>query len=295
MPVLRRYHASVVIPAFNEGLRLPPFLAELARIGLDHLSTPVEILVIDDGSSQEQVAALRACVAAAAETLAAAGSRHTVRLVESLSNQGKGSAIRLGWNEADPDSTWLGFLDADGAVPAAEFWRLVRMLGDDVDVLAGSRILMAGRHVHRSVYRHLQGRVFATLTEWSFGLGFYDTQCGVKLMRAALLRPHLAALRERGWLLDVELLALMLRQNARLREEPIDWADPGGSKVRFGVDALRMLLGLRRIKRGLAGRLDGNDVISLEDARRTLEQAGTAPDGTAGGTRARALARWRQR
>jgi hypothetical protein len=120
---------------------------------------------------------------------------------------------------------------------------------DEVDVLAGTRMLMAGRLIERSLLRHLQGRVFAMLTERAFNLGFYDTQCGVKLFRAALLRPLLPSLLENRWLLDLEVLALLKRVGARFREEPIDWSDPGGSKVVPGLDALRMAAGLWRLRR----------------------------------------------
>jgi len=266
---LSRYHASVAIPAFNEARRLPVFLGEVARLGLESPGRPVEFVVVDDGSAPDQLETHRVAVDAAAVLLARDGSRHSVRLVETGANRGKGAAVQRGWREADAGASWLGFLDADGAVPAREFWRLLGLLGEgsaDADVLAGSRVLMAGRSIRRSTYRHLQGRVFATLVESRFGLGCYDTQCGVKFVRAAWLRPRLELLSEHGWLLDVELLAMAHAAGARLREEPIDWSDPGGSKVRFGVDAVRMFLGLRRIQARLdAAGLDR--VASLENAR----------------------------
>ena len=241
---------SVAIPAFNEGARLPPLLTALAAQGAHHAARPVEFLVVDDGSAPDHLAQHRRSVAEAAQALA--GTPHQVRLLDGGKNQGKGGAIRSGWREAAPGAAWLAFLDADGAISANEFWRLTGLLGDSVDLLAGARVLMAGRKISRSLFRHLQGRVFATLTERAFLLGFYDTQCGVKFVRAALLRPHLALLEERRWMLDIELLALVKLLGGRQREEPIDWWDPGGSKVRPVVDALQMLLGLRRIKRHLA-------------------------------------------
>jgi hypothetical protein len=122
---------------------------------------------------------------------------------------------------------------------------------DGVDALAATRVLMAGHIVHRSLRRHLQGRVFATLVEELLHLGFYDTQCGLKLFRAGRLRPLLGALREERWLLDVEILARLRRAGAVLREIPIDWIDPGGSKMTPGVDALRMGAGLVRLRRRL--------------------------------------------
>ena len=254
MPSLTGPFASVVIPAFDEAHRLPGYLSQLVSTSARYEDRPVELLVVDDGSAPDHLAAHRACVAAAAAALAARGSRHAVRLVEAGANGGKGAAIRLGWAQGHPAAGWLGFLDADGAVPAAEVWRLLASLAEDAgdDVVMASRILMAGRTIRRSTYRHAQGRVFATIAERLFCLGCYDTQCGFKLVRASLLRPRLGLLRERGWLLDVELLAVVRAAGGRLREEPIDWLDPGGSKVRFGVDALRMLGGLFRVRRRLA-------------------------------------------
>jgi hypothetical protein len=138
-------------------------------------------------------------------------------------------------------------------VAAREAWRLVRLLERDegADAIAGARVLMAGRAIDRSLFRHLQGRIFATLTERAFRFGFYDTQCGVKLFRASLLRPLLPRLREDRWLLDIEVLALLKRAGARFREEPIDWSDPGGSKVVPGLDAVKMAVGLWRMRRRL--------------------------------------------
>ncbi len=118
-----------------------------------------------------------------------------------------------------------------------------------IDVLAGSRIRMAGRFIERSLFRHLQGRVFATLTDVMLELGFYDTQCGAKFFRASLLRPELSRLVEERWLLDLEVLALMKDRGARCLELPIDWVDQADSRVRFLTDAVRMFLGLRQVQK----------------------------------------------
>jgi glycosyltransferase involved in cell wall biosynthesis len=240
---------SLVIPCYREGARLPVLLDALVQDALAAAAPPTEILVVDDGSGSLDVERERSAAEDAGRRLGDAGSPHQVRFVPAERNRGKGAAIRLGWSSADPGAAWLGFLDADGAVGAAEAWRLVRMVeaADAPDVLAGTRMLMAGRRIERSLYRHLQGRVFATITENLLHLGFYDTQCGVKLLRASRLRPLLASLREERWLLDIEVLVLMQRAGASCREIPIDWSDPGGSKVVPGVDAIRMLAGLSRL------------------------------------------------
>jgi dolichyl-phosphate beta-glucosyltransferase len=245
--------ASIVIPAYREGARLPRLLDALAEEALAAAAPGVELVVVDDGSGAADVEREREATLAAAARLEEASAPHRLRFIALPRNGGKGAAIRLGWSEAHPGAAWLGFLDADGAVSAREAWRLVRLLdrSDDVDVLAGTRMLMAGRAIERSLFRHLQGRIFATMTEQAFHLGFYDTQCGVKLFRSASLRPLLPRLREDRWLLDVEILAHLRKAGARFREEPIDWSDPGGSKVVPGADALKMALGLWRMRRRL--------------------------------------------
>lgn len=246
---------SVVIPAYNEGQRLPRFAAELARVALAHPTPVVEFIVVDDGSAPEHAALQRACVEEAQARFTEAGAPHRFSYIAAPRNGGKGSAIRLGWRSASARAAWLGFLDADGSISAEEFHRLAALTegatGQDVDVLAGSRILMAGRRVVRNLHRHLQGRIFATLTDTNFRLRFYDTQCGVKLIRAPVLRPLLELLREERWLLDVELLVLLQRQGARALEVPIDWEDFGGSKVIPGLDAARMFWGLFQLRRRL--------------------------------------------
>ncbi len=243
-------HVSAVIPAYNEGARLPALVRQLAELGARTGSPAVEIIVVDDGSQPSNADLERDAVAEAAAHLEKVGAPHRFRFLAAEKNGGKGAAIRLGWSQSVSDAAWLGFVDADGAVSAEEFWRLVRMLETDppLDVLAGSRVKMASRKIHRSLVRHLQGRVFATFVEQAFGLGFYDTQCGLKFARASLLRPLLGYLKEDRWLFDVELLAALRPQNARFVEEPIDWSDPGDSKVRPGIDAARMFVGLARIR-----------------------------------------------
>ncbi len=246
---------ALVIPAYYESARLPALLEALVGEALATPAPATELLVVDDGSGPAEVERERAAVAESAARLADAAAPHRIHFVTVPENRGKGAAIRAGWASADPAAAWLGFLDADGAVSAREAWRLVRMLegADDIDVLAATRVLMAGRSIERSSFRHLQGRVFATLAERLFHLRFYDTQCGLKLFRAEVLRQLLPSLREDRWLLDVEVLALLRKRGARFREEPVDWSDPGGSKLVPGLDALRMAMGLWRMRRRLGG------------------------------------------
>jgi glycosyltransferase involved in cell wall biosynthesis len=247
---------SVMIPAYNEADRLPRFLDQLVQHAPATGTPVVELLVVDDGSAPEHAEAMRLAVDRAAADLAARPGGHRLALLTLPHNGGKGGAIRAGWAACASEAPWLGFLDADGAISAREFWRLAHMLGEvaaEADVLAGSRIPLAGRDVARAPSRRMLGRTFRSVVEQFFRVGFYDTQCGVKFFRADLLRPLLPGLREERWLLDVELLAALKQHGARFHEEPINWADPGGSKVKFWPDSVQVLLGLWKLRQRMAG------------------------------------------
>lgn len=246
---------TTVIPAYNEGDRLFTFLEEWASIGPSHVRVRATAIVVDDGSREDESDRQRQAVDAAAAALRRAGAHHRVAYQRAPRNRGKGASIRWGWSVADAESAWLSFIDADGAVPAREYWRLADQLpAATADALCGSRVNMAGRSVQRSLFRHLQGRSFATLVDELLHIGLYDTQCGLKFFRASVLRPLLPELREDRWLLDVELLALLKASRARLEEVPIDCHERGGSSLVFGVDAVKMTLQLVRLRRRLGRR-----------------------------------------
>jgi len=194
-------------------------------------------------------AAHQAAVERVTGELAEKRASHRVEFVRADRNRGKGAAIRLGWNHAAADASWLTFIDADGAIPAREYWRMASLLpATEADIVCACRIKMAGRTIDRTLFRHFQGRLFATFAEELFHLGYYDTQTGMKAFRASMLRPILPRLREDRWMLDVELLILMHQAGARAIEVPIDCYMRGPSSLAFGLDPLRMGVQLVKLR-----------------------------------------------
>jgi len=239
------------IPAYNEGTRLFAFLQDWARVASTVDAPKTIAVVVDDGSRADQAAQHAKAVEAANALLRPHGT-HEVRYLRADRNQGKGAAIRSGWNSCVSDADWFAFVDGDGALPAREFWRLAAALpGSPADVVCGSRMKMAGRTIERSMFRHIQGRVFATAVDELFHLGHYDTQCGMKFFRATSLRPILPSLKEDRWLLDVELLAQLHHAGAQSVEIPVDCDQRGPSSLVFGVDSARMFMSLVRLRRRL--------------------------------------------
>jgi glycosyltransferase involved in cell wall biosynthesis len=238
----------LVVPCFKESTRLPSFLESLGRefSGVRN----VRILVVDDGSGpaeQEKISAL----------VGDATARWPFVVAPLLlpSNLGKGGAIYAGWAKQEGDD-WLAFVDADGACEAREvrrLWECASQLPSDVGALFGSRVKMLGRKVERLLYRHILGRIYATLASNVLNVEAYDSQCGLKFVRSEAYRAIREELTLQRYAFDLDLLTSLLRHRVAVMETPIDWHEVPGGKVRLFTDSLRMVrdvLSIRKRRKG---------------------------------------------
>ena len=223
---------SIIIPAYNESVRL----AKTLRIMVAYLcdSWPgAELILVDDGST-DQTAAL------ARETFADTGSLRT-SVISYKSNLGKGRAVRLGLLAARGDVAL--FSDADLSTPITETPKLVDpIMRGECDLTFGSRALdrnLIG--VHQPWRREQGGRIFNMVVRLATGLPFWDTQCGFKAFRMEACRPLVEAATVDRFGFDVELIYLAYRAGLRLREIPVRWDHNEGSKVSVMGDSFRML------------------------------------------------------
>src|SRR6184192_4351605 len=223
---------SVVIPAFNEAVRIGDTLATSIAY-LEKVSPGSELIVINDGSTDSTGEMIR--------KVAAVPSSVAVRLLENFPNRGKGAAVRMGLSSATKP---IGvFFDADLSTPIDELPKIVEPIArGEVDIAFGSRALDRKLIGNRQPWRREQGgRVFNLLVRVATGLPFWDTQCGFKAFRLEACRPILETARIEGFAFDVELLYLAHRPGLRIREVPVRWNHAEGSKVSFFRDSLRML------------------------------------------------------
>ena len=218
---------------------MPAYLPRLCKT-LANASHSWRITIIDDGSREDDSRAMQECARLS-------GSR--VAFHKLPVNLGKGAAVYSGW-DLDQESEWLGLLDADGSIPPHEVVRLLRLLDADCapDALFCSRCKILGRNVHRSWFRHLCGRIFATFVCLATGIPVYDSQCGFKLVRRKCYEAVRSTLREKRFAFDVELLVALTQSGATIVEVPIDWSDVSGTKVHFVRDTVQMLMAIVSLK-----------------------------------------------
>jgi dolichyl-phosphate beta-glucosyltransferase len=81
------------------------------------------------------------------------------------------------------------------------------------------------------------------------GIGIYDSQCGLKVIRSNAYAMVEKQLKETRFVFDVELTLLLVKSGASIREVPISWKEIPGSKVSVLKDSIRMFSGVLRIRR----------------------------------------------
>src|SRR5580765_4321814 len=133
---------SVVIPAFNEAASIGAVVRDL-----NSSARWLEILVIDDGSTDETAA-----------TAAAAGAR----VVRHPYNKGNGAAVKTGLREAA--GRFILIADGDGQHRPADAARLVSQL-DTYDLVIGARAATTQASLARRVGNGVLNAIASYLTE----------------------------------------------------------------------------------------------------------------------------------
>ncbi|MFQ5595887.1 MAG: dolichyl-phosphate beta-glucosyltransferase [Anaerolineae bacterium] len=219
---------TIVIPAYNEARRLPATLERILAY-LDQQDYPAQVIVVDDGSTDDTAAVARRY-----------DELH--RRIEVIENphQGKGATVRRGMLAAGGDIVL--FSDADLSTPIEELERLLTWFDKGYDVVIGSREGAGARRYDEPFYRHLMGRVFNTVVQMLTVRGIQDTQCGFKAFRREVARDLFTRMRLYSdndtpvvgamvTAFDVEILYLAQRLGYRVREVPVEWHYSNETKV----------------------------------------------------------------
>ena len=226
---------SVVLPCFNERLRLPSTL-DAVRGFLDRRGDEYEVVLVDDGSDDGTLDLLRAYERGAAN----------IRVVSLWPNQGKGRAVAEGVRVTQ--GTYVLMADADLSTPMVELERLEDALDAGADVAIGSRSAPGSEMLDQAFYRVLMGRTFNLLVRLMMLPDFRDTQCGFKLFRGEAARELFRRLQTSGFAFDVEILWHAQGAGYTVKEVPVRWRASDSSRVaplRHSGQMLRDLVRLR--------------------------------------------------
>ena len=251
---------SLIIPAFNEELRLLPTLERLhAHLSARPLS--YEILVVDDGSRD------RTC-----QIVEAAAARiPNVVLVCQRPNRGKGAAVRRGMLAARGRIRVMW--DADCSMPPEELPRLLApIVAGRAEIAIGSRYAEGARTVRQPGYRVMWSRLCNKFIQRWLVPRVLDTQCGFKAFTSGAALSLFANATIDGWAFDLEILALARRRGIAIEEVGVEWKDDGRSRVNPFTDFWKVIREALTIRRNLARGVYGTTTLlapaKIADVRR---------------------------
>lgn len=227
---------SIVLPCRNEEAAIRSWLRELlnSKSALANAMTleEIEIIVVDDGSTDNSVELLR-------------GVREQIRLVISPAPIGYGAALKLGFQHAR--GQWIAFCDLDGTYSIQEFPKLFSVLQkENADMACGNRL-----HDLRNmpISRRLGNQLFRALITRAFGQDVADSCTGQRIFRAELKENFYGLLpNQLDFALGMTLFGL--RQGLRAVEVPVSYHRRlGRSKLSVISDGFRFLNTILRYSR----------------------------------------------
>ncbi len=218
MEATRPDGTTVIIPAYDEEQGIGATLEELATVAPD-LPQPVEVIVVDDGSS---------------DRTAEIAAEHGCRVIRNPANAGYGASLKIGVRAASHER--IAITDADGTYPAGELPAMFRDL-ERFDLVVGAR---TGPRYRRRAFLSPMRNVFLLLTNFVVGTWIPDPNSGLRVFRRSTALALLHAL-PRAFSFTTTMTLLMTLQGRFIRFHPVDYrARLGRRKIRPVRDTLRM-------------------------------------------------------
>jgi glycosyltransferase involved in cell wall biosynthesis len=191
---------SIVLPCFDEEENVAA-MAHDACVAASRVADVYEVLVVDDGSSDQTLSIARSVAARVPE----------VRVVAHAANRGYGGAVRSGFAAAR--MPWVFLTDADRQFDLGQL--------DGFVPSAARYDAIVGRRVHRAdpLVRRAAARAWNVLVGSLFDLPVHDVDCAFKLVRRDVLQS--LDLTAEGAMISTELMVRLIRAGARIEERDV--------------------------------------------------------------------------
>jgi dolichol-phosphate hexosyltransferase len=222
---------TVLMPVYNELTRVERAIAGVLEAGI---ADSLELIVIDDGSTD-----------GTSELLRDGAWPEQVRVLHHDRNQGKGTALRTGLAAASGEYTTV--MDADLEYEPADIPLLLEPLkAGKAEAVFGTRAFKS--HSAFSFWYVVGNRAVTLFANVLYNSWVSDLMTGQKALRTELFRA--LELRERGFAVEAEITARLLRRGIRVYEVPIEYVARSreeGKKL-TALDGLRVLRTLVRCR-----------------------------------------------
>jgi glycosyltransferase involved in cell wall biosynthesis len=218
---------SVVIPIYNEAPNLEQLYRECTE-ALGRSGRPYELLLVDDGSSDESFAILKRVQQ----------GDPRVRVIRLRRNFGQTAAFAAGFALAR--GRLIATSDGDLQNDPNDLPALVARLEQGFDIVCGWRKDRKDSFLNRRLPSMIANKVIS----WATGVHLNDYGCSLKVFRAEVVKP----LRLYGELHRF-LPALASEMGVRIAEQPVNHRARVHGRSKYGISrTIRVLLDLITVK-----------------------------------------------
>jgi glycosyltransferase involved in cell wall biosynthesis len=196
------YSLTVFFPAYNDAPSLPILVEQCFKL-LDGLVPDFEVLVVNDGSTDESV-----------EVLTQLQERFgpELRVIDHGYNRGYGAALRSGFSNATKE--WVFYTDGDGQYDLNDLPTLLAQVTPETGFVNGYKVRRSD-----AWHRVLLGRIYNAAVRKAFGIRIRDVDCDFRLIRRSLLQD--LALRSTSGTICLELVRSLEAAGTTYAEIPV--------------------------------------------------------------------------
>lgn len=200
---------SIVMPAYNEAKDIYDNLLKTVEI-VSTFSSNFEIIAVNDGSKDQTEKEIERAVAKDSH----------IRLVSYYPNGGKGKAIRTGVSYATGE--YIAFLDSDLDLSPQHLESFIK----EMDETGAAAVIGSKLHKDSKIDYPFMRRVMSygyyLMLVILFRLPIKDTQTGVKLFQAKVIKQIIDDVQSKGFAYDIEILTSIYQDGGQIVEMPIE-------------------------------------------------------------------------
>jgi glycosyltransferase involved in cell wall biosynthesis len=211
---------TIVVPAFDEQDGIEGVVSRLSGLAL---AVPVELLVVDDGSTDGTVGVLERI----------APNYPKLRVIRHDRNRGYGAALKTGFASAKHEVVVI--TDADGTYPENRIAELLARIDAGAEMAVGAR---TGPEVEVPLLRRPAKAILRLLASYLAGVRIPDLNSGLRAIRRELVKTYRPILSD-GFSFTTTITLSALTNGHRVDWVSIDYKKRQGfSKIRPIRDTL---------------------------------------------------------
>lgn len=222
---MNKAKVSIILPALNEAETIGKVIDEIPQQALEQEGYSVEVLVVDNGSTDQT-----------AQIAREKGAR-----VISEPRRGKGRAVRTAFEQVRADFVFM--LDSDYTYPAIYIPDMLKLLNQGYSVVIGSRLKGKREKGAISGWNMIGNQVLTLMAKILYRASISDLCTGYWGFRGEVIpQLNLSAV---GFTLEADLLAQVTKNGYRIGEVPIHYRRrPSASKLPSVTAVVQIALAL---------------------------------------------------